>query len=73
MSPVLEARSNLLSILPRIMACMSTLWKAVNCDMTYPSMADISKQRQEGVHHLIMGDPKVGYGEFVWQGWLGGG
>ncbi|KAK3576489.1 hypothetical protein CHS0354_034162 [Potamilus streckersoni] len=29
-SPVLEARGGLLSILPRIMACMTSLWKAMN-------------------------------------------
>ncbi|KAL3881558.1 hypothetical protein ACJMK2_027984, partial [Sinanodonta woodiana] len=33
-SPVLEARGSLLSILPRIMACMTSLWKAMkNTDM----------------------------------------
>ena len=64
-SPVLEARSNLLSILPRIMACMATLWKAVNRDSTQSHATDVNKQRQDGVHQLIMGDPKVGVGAAV--------
>ena len=29
-SPVMEARRNLLSILPRILASLSSLWKSVN-------------------------------------------
>ncbi|XP_070189330.1 protein DOP1A-like isoform X2 [Littorina saxatilis] len=58
-SPVLEARNNLLSILPRIMACMATLWKAVNTDTAQSAVTDVARQRREGVHRLIMGDSKV--------------
>ncbi|KAK7479632.1 hypothetical protein BaRGS_00029098 [Batillaria attramentaria] len=58
-SPMLDARNNLLSILPRIMACMATLWKAVNCDGVESTMADSGKQKRCGLHKLIMGEPKV--------------
>lgn len=58
-SPVMEARSNLLSIMPRIMACMATLWKAVSHD-GIPAVTTTSRsQAHNGFYKLVMGDPKV--------------
>ncbi|CAL1528923.1 unnamed protein product [Lymnaea stagnalis] len=53
-SPVLEARTRLLGILPRIMACMATLWKAVAVTTedglayitNHPSVGDFKAVRQ---------------------------
>ncbi|XP_059152409.1 protein dopey-1-like [Physella acuta] len=53
-SPVLEARTRLLGILPRIMACMATLWKAVAVTTedglsyitSHPSVGDFKAVRQ---------------------------
>ncbi|XP_012945131.1 protein dopey-1 [Aplysia californica] len=53
-SPVLEARARLLSILPRIMACMATLWKAVSVGgeageatpSSHPYVGDYKEVRQ---------------------------
>jgi hypothetical protein len=56
-SPLVEARSNLLSILPRIMACMATLWKAVNVDSLKPSTT--TRGLADGLQKIMMGDPKV--------------
>ncbi|XP_076444435.1 protein DOP1A-like isoform X3 [Babylonia areolata] len=58
-SPVLEARNNLLSIMPRIMACMATLWKAVSLDPSLTPPTHIARQRQDGVQKLIMGEHRV--------------
>ncbi|XP_067674328.1 protein dopey-1-like isoform X1 [Haliotis asinina] len=52
-NPVLEARRSLLSILPRIMACMSTLWRAINT-VKVPEAKLLTK---EGF--LALGSPKV--------------
>lgn len=30
LSPVMDARNNILSVMPRIMACLTSLWRAVN-------------------------------------------
>ncbi|ESO88953.1 hypothetical protein LOTGIDRAFT_154021 [Lottia gigantea] len=51
MSPVIEARRNLLSILPRIMACMAVMWKALNTVTS--GEADRFTQAR-----LTMGSPK---------------
>lgn len=58
-SPVLEARNNLLSIMPRIMACMATLWKAISRHTTHAPATDIARQKQDGVQKLIIGEPRV--------------
>lgn len=50
-APVMEARRGLLSIMPRIIACMATLWRAVNVD-------EDSSNVREG-NTWIMGRPKV--------------
>ncbi|XP_029636600.1 protein dopey-1 isoform X3 [Octopus sinensis] len=47
--PLLEARTHLLSILPRIIGCMATLWKAIN-----ESEENLALQ-----HNWIIGAPKV--------------
>lgn len=50
LAPLLEARRVLLSILPRIIACMLTLWKAITK----------SEEETVGIHHnWIIGAPKV--------------
>ena len=48
-SPVLDARNNLLSVLPRIIACMTSLWRAMKV-----------VEKQEECPSLVMGAPKVG-------------
>ena len=48
MSPVLEARNSILSVMPRIIACMASLWRAINI---------VEKQEDSPV--LTMGSPKV--------------
>lgn len=48
--PVLEARRNLLSILPRILASLATLWKAVR-------KSEVSSNNKDP--WFIMGQPKV--------------
>lgn len=58
-SPLMDARNNLLSILPRIMACMVTLWKAVSQDSDVTSTASSSRLSQIGMFKLIVGDTKV--------------
>ncbi|PVD28894.1 hypothetical protein C0Q70_11489 [Pomacea canaliculata] len=58
-SPVMEARSNLLSIMPRIMACMATLWKAVSHDGIPAVTTSSRSQAHNGFYKLLMGDPKV--------------
>ncbi|XP_062580439.1 protein dopey-1-like isoform X4 [Saccostrea cucullata] len=50
-APVREARNGLLSIMPRIIACMASLWRAVNVD------EDSSKVQESNT--WIMGRPKV--------------
>ncbi|XP_050391433.1 protein dopey-1 isoform X1 [Patella vulgata] len=52
MSPVLEARRGLLSILPRIMACMAVMWKALN-SVTSGETDRYTQAR------LTMGSPKI--------------
>ncbi|GAB1600861.1 protein dopey-1-like isoform X3 [Argonauta hians] len=47
--PLLEARSHLLSILPRIIGCMATLWKAIH----------ESEEHSENHHNWIIGAPKI--------------
>ncbi|XP_060598596.1 protein dopey-1-like isoform X2 [Ruditapes philippinarum] len=48
MSPVLEARNSILSVMPRIIACMASLWRAINI---------VEEQEESPV--LTMGSPKV--------------
>ena len=48
-SPVLDARSNLLSVLPRIIACMASMWRAMKV-----------VEKHEESPALVMGAPKVG-------------
>ncbi|XP_053397950.1 protein dopey-1-like isoform X3 [Mercenaria mercenaria] len=48
MSPVLEARNSILSVMPRIIACMAALWRAINI-----------VEKQEESPFLTMGSPKV--------------
>ena len=49
MSPVLDARNNILSVMPRIMACLAALWRAV-------TVVD----RLEELPTMTLGAPKVG-------------
>ena len=49
LAPVLEARRILLSILPRILACMTSLWKASNA----------AERNENYQRKYIMGSPKV--------------
>ena len=49
LAPVLEARRILLSILPRILACMTSLWKA----------SDAAERNENNQQKYIMGNPKV--------------
>lgn len=48
LSPVLDARNNILSVMPRIMACMASLWRALNV-----------VEKQEELPVLTIGSPKV--------------
>ncbi|KAL4233674.1 Protein dopey-1 [Mactra antiquata] len=48
MSPVLDARNYILSVMPRIMACMAALWRALNV-----------VEKQEDLSVLSIGAPKV--------------
>ena len=47
-SPVMDARNNLLSVLPRIIACMASLWRAMKV-----------VDKHEDSPALAMGAPKV--------------
>lgn len=50
-APVMEARRGLLSIMPRIIACMTSLWRAVNVDEDSSNVLESNT--------WIMGRPKV--------------